>query len=222
MKHLIIIGARGFGREVLGTARKSREVLSGEWTIKGFLDDKADALAGLDNALDTSTSTPIYPPILGPVESYQPEQDDIFFCALGDAHYRRKYAQIILDKGGTFVSLISSRAIIYPTAKIGVGCFIGSMTTVSDHAEIGPFTMIHSFCTFGHDVKIGAYNSVEAYCFFGGYSSTGEETTMHVRSAIIRHKHIGSRVSVGFGSVVMRNFGDDVHLFGNPAKRLIF
>lgn len=216
MKHLIIIGARGYGREVLWTARWTREYLRGDWDIKGFLDDKADALDGLTPPASG------YPPILGPVETYDVQPDDVFICALGDAKWRRKYAQIILDKGGEFISIIDPKASIASSATIGCGCIIGGLTTISDNVEIGPFTMVHSYTTFGHDVKIGAYNSIEAYCFLGGYSLTGEETTMHVRSAIIPHKKVGNRVSVGFGSVVMRNFSDDVHLFGNPAKKMDF
>ena len=82
--------------------------------------------------------------------------------------------------------------------------------------------MVHAFTVLGHDVKIGAYNTIESYCFFGGYSQTGDDTTFHVRSAIIPHKKVGSNCTVGFGSVVMRNFGDNLHLFGNPAKKLDF
>ena len=214
MKNLVIIGARGFGREVLWMARGTREYRAGEWSIKGFLDDKKDALDGLREPKDG------FPPILGSVEAYQPQPDDVFICALGEAKWRRKYAQMILDKGGRFVSIVSQNAYVASSATIGPGCMIGGLTTISDNVTVGPFTMIHSFCTLGHDVTIGAYNSIESHCFFGGYSATGEETTMHVRSAIIPHKRVGNRVSVGFGSVVMRNCGDDVHLFGNPAKRL--
>lgn len=216
MKHLIIIGARGFGREVFGMAHRVRQFTSGEMDIKGFLDDKADALEGLRGSYEG------FPPILGPVETYVPEQDDVFVCAIGDAMYRKKYSQIILDKGGRFETLIDPVALVSSAVKIGQGSIISGWTTISNNVDIGDFAMIHSFCVFGHDVKIGAYNSIESYCFFGGYSQTGDLTTMHVRSAIIPHKRVGSRVSVGFGSVVMRNFGDDVHLFGNPAKKMDF
>ena len=206
MKKLLIIGARGFGREVYELARNQYEV-------KGFLDSKADAFAGLNGD---------YPPILGAVETYEPQEDDVFFCALGDPFYRRKYADIILAKGGEFISLIAKGAFVNPTAKIGKGVIISAWTQVSDNVQIGDFTMVHSYCTFGHDAKIGANNSIEAYCFFGGYSQTGDNVTMHVRSMIIRHKRVGSNVTVGAGSVVMRNHGDNLHLFGNPAKKINF
>lgn len=213
MKNLIIIGARGWGREVLDMARSLPQFKDGSYNIKGFLDDKIDAFEGLRGN---------FPPVLGAVETYEPQDGDVFLCALGDCHYRRKYSQIILEKGGEFITLIHPGSLVSPFAKIGKGVIICNWCTISNNVDIGDFTMIHAFSTLGHDAKIGAYNSIEAYCFFGGYSQTGDNTTMHVRSAIIPHKSVGANCSVGFGSVVMRNFGDDVHVFGNPARKIEF
>lgn len=213
MKNLLIIGARGWGREVLGTVRVLPEYKSGELTVKGFLDDKADALDGLRGD---------FPPILSSVEDYEPQEDDVFICALGDCHYRRKYAEMILAKGGKFISVINPTARVTANVKVGQGVIIGAMAVITDNVTVGDFSMIHGFTTIGHDATIGAYNSIEAYCFFGGYSQTGENTTMHVRSSIIPHKRVGNNCSVGFGSVVMRNFGDNLHLFGNPARKIEF
>ncbi len=213
MKNLVIIGARGWGREVLGIVRLLPEYQCGELKVKGFLDDKADVLEGLRGD---------FPPIISSVEDYKPQADDVFICALGDCTYRRKYVEMILAKGGKFISVIHPTASVFPNAQIGQGVIISSMARVSDNVTIGDFTTVHGFVTLGHDATIGAYNSIESYCFFGGYSQTGENTTMHVRSAIIPHKRVGNNCSVGFGSVVMRNFGDNLHLFGNPAKKIEF
>ena len=47
MKNLLIIGSRGFGREIYNLALES--ICYGtEFTIKGFLDDKKEALDGYD------------------------------------------------------------------------------------------------------------------------------------------------------------------------------
>ncbi len=216
MKHLVIIGARGFGREIYGLAHDTMAFKNGEMDIKGFLDDKADALDGVAQPPEG------FPPILATVETYQLQPDDVFFCALGDPKWRRHYAEIILAKGGEFVSLISPKAGISPAAKIGIGCMVGSGVCVSTNVVIGDFTVIHAYSVIGHDTRIGSYNSLEAFCFLGGHVKTGDESFLHVRSSIIRQRRVGSRVTVGIGSVVMRNYGDDVHLFGNPAKKMVF
>lgn len=88
MKHLVIIGARGFGREVYHSAIDSIGYGT-EFDIKGYLDDKSDALSQYEG----------YPAIIGSVETYQPQADDVFICALGDVKWKKHYAQIIEEKG---------------------------------------------------------------------------------------------------------------------------
>ena len=62
MKHLLIIGARGWGREVYNMLPDCIGYGT-EYEVKGFLDDKADALDGM----------PGYPPIIDSVEHYEPQ-----------------------------------------------------------------------------------------------------------------------------------------------------
>lgn len=206
MKNLLIIGARGWGREVLWAFQSVSDI-----SIKGFLDDDIHALDGLRGD---------FPPIISSVEEYEVQPDDVFFCALGDPEYRNKYVNIIECKGGHFVSYISPQAQISPNAVIGEGSYIGPLSIISDNVNIGKHVMIHGMSTLGHDVRIGDFVSIEAYCFFGGCAEVGDFSSIHVRSTILRHKKIGVCVSVGAASVVIRNVKDNYHVFGNPAKRI--
>lgn len=211
MKHLVIIGARGFGREIYRTFINTNPYISKEIDVKGFLDDKADALDGLKGE---------WPPIIGAVETYNIQEDDVFFCALGDSHWRKHYAELISGKGGKFINIIHKTALVSPVASMGEGCIIGAYTNVSPNVTIGNHVMIQSFDDLGHDSQVGDYASIESYVFLGGYAKVGELATMHTKSSIIPHKSVGKECVVGFGSVVMRNFKDGVHVFGNPATKL--
>lgn len=211
MKHLIIIGARGYAREVYCLATKTKEYSNGEYDIKGFLDDKKDALEDVAGT---------YPPILSTVEDYQIQPDDIFICALGDSNYRKKYSDIILNKGGEFITLINPSAEINPTTTIGKGCIVNANTMICSNVKIGDFVTIQSCDVIGHDVTIGNYVSIESFVFLGGYASVGNYSTMHTRSTIIPHKSVGENVKVGVGSVVMRKFKDNMTVFGYPAKQI--
>lgn len=213
MKNLIIIGARGFGREVYCSFINSNDYLSQRIGVKGFLDDKADALDGMKGE---------WPPILCPVEDYKVEEGDVFFCAMGDPNWRKHYVDIIKEQGGEFINIIHKTALISPNATIGEGCIIGGYTSISTNVIIGDHVMIQPFSNFGHDVVVGDYASIESYVFLGGYASVGAMSTMHTRSSIIPHKSIGKGCVVGIGSVVMKNVGDGVHVFGNPAKKMEF
>lgn len=213
MKHLIIIGARGWGREVYAAALGTKAYKDGEFTIKGFLDSKSDALEGLKGD---------YPPILGAPETYEIQEDDVFFVAMGEPKWRKYYAEMMEQKGAKFISIISKNAFINPTATIGEGGFIAGWSCISDNVILGKHSIIHVFCDLGHDAKVGDYSSIEAYSFLGGYSEVGQESVMHVRSTLIAHKKIGNQVSVGSSSVVIRNIKDGLHVFGNPAQKIDF
>ena len=95
MKNLLIIGARGWGRVVFGMLPNCLGYGT-EFIIKGFLDNKFDALDNYEG----------YPPIIDSVENYQPLEEDVFVCALGEPKWKRYYAEIILAKGGKFINLI--------------------------------------------------------------------------------------------------------------------
>lgn len=209
MKHLIIVGARGWGREVSWHAKKCLGYGT-EFDIKGFLDDKADALDGLGD----------FPPILGPVETYQPQADDAFTVALGYPDAKRKYVEILLNKNVEFLTLIHKDAIISPTAKIGKGCIIFGGVSISVNVTVGNFVTFQRYSTIGHDAVIGDYCMFNSFSFMGGYSKIGEGSELSTHSQIIPHVSVGKNCMVGAGSVVIRKVKDNTSVFGVPAKKI--
>ena len=209
MRHLLIIGARGWGREVYAQVQYSHGYLE-EYDIKGFLDDKIDALDGMDG----------YPPILGSVETYEVQSADAFICALGDNVWRKHYAEIILNKGGKFINLIHKEAYIGHNTKLGQGCVIGHNVSISCDVTIGDFVNFQRLVDIGHDVHIGSYCSLGCKSFMGGGASIDDGTTVQTGAIILPHVHIGKDSTVGAGAVVIKKVKDGDTVFGNPAKVL--
>lgn len=209
MKHLIIIGARGWGREVYDLA--AAYIAAGaDMDIKGFLDDKADALDGKTG----------YPHILGPVETYEIQKDDVFICALGDVHYKKHYSDIIQGKGGEFVTLIHPTAMIGNNVIIGKGCIIGAYANLSSDTKLGDFVTFSIKAGIGHDSTIDNFSHIGAMTNISGYVTIGKSVTIHPCCNIIPHRKIGDKAIVGASSVVLLNVAADTTVFGNPAKRV--
>lgn len=209
MKNLIIIGARGFGREIVDFAKYCRGYNT-EFTIKGFLDDKKEALDEFIN----------YPPIISSVEEYQIEKDDVFISGLGSVFYTEHYVNMVLNKGGIFINLIHKNAVLRENVILGSGIIIGAGSLVSTDVEIGDFTQIMSYCVIGHDVKIGKFCRLGDFVFIGGYVKVSDSSFLAVRSTILANISIGNNVTVGACSLVIKNIKPEITVFGNPAKEL--
>ena len=209
MKNLLIIGARGWGREVYNLLPDCIGYQT-QFDVKGFLDDKTDALDGM----------PGYPPIIDSVEHYEPDTNDVFICALGDVKWKKYYSEMVLQKGGEFINLIHSTAKISRNTKIGFGCIITENVLISCEITIGNCVTFQAFATLGHDVRIGDYCHLGCRSFMGGYSELGNMTTIQTGSIILPHVKVGDNCTVGAGSVVIRKVKEGNTVFGNPAKRL--
>lgn len=209
MKNLLIIGARGFGREVYNLYLACKKDMP-DLKCKGFLDDKTDAL-------DTY---PNYPPIISSVEEYQICPNDVFICALGDVKAKRKYVEKILEKGGEFISLIHPAVNIGLNTKIGKGCIIRTQAEISCDIIIGDYVTIMGYSLIGHDCHIGNWSHLGAHTFLGGFSIIKEMVTIHPNSKILPHKIIEDNAIIGAGSVVIKKVSSNTTVFGVPAKKI--
>ena len=168
MKHLLIIGARGWGREVYDIACAC--ISAGEdLDVKGYLDDKSDALDNYAN----------YPPIIGPVETYSIQPNDVFVCALGDVSYKKKYVDMILSKGGEFITLLHPTAILGNNARYGKGCIIGAYANLSSDTVLGDYVTFSIKAGMGHDSVIGDFCHIGALTNISGFVTIGDNVTVH-------------------------------------------
>ncbi len=209
MKHLIIIGAGGMGRQVLSFA-KSCDGFEKEYDIKGFLDDNPEAMKDF----------PGYPPVLGTVDGYKVEANDIFFNSIGDVQAKKNCISKILDKGGEFITLVHPTAQVSPETKIGKGCMIGSYVGIGVETTIGDFCLIQSKATIGHDVHIANFARIDCNVVVIAGVNVGNDVCIHTSSVINHDVSIGDGATVGAMSFVIRNVKPGQTVFGNPAKNI--
>lgn len=209
MKHLLIIGARGFGREVYNYAVESIGYGT-EFDVKGFLDGKSDALEGYAD----------YPAILSSVEDYAIQPDDVFVCALGEVKWKKYYAEIILQKGGEFINLIHKSAVVSKNVKMGKGCLILADARIQCDVKMGSYVTVQPRAVVGHDVVIEDWCMINAFADCGGASYLEEGATLHTHSFIIPKKRVGAYAVVGACSFATRNVKPNTVVLGVPAKEL--
>ena len=101
MANIVIVGAGGFGREVLGYVKDCISA-GAQWTIKGFLDDNPNSLQGYN--YDTK--------IISSIQTYTPSPNDALICAIGNPKIKKEKVEMLLAREAKFETLI------HPTAYI--------------------------------------------------------------------------------------------------------
>lgn len=209
MKHLIIIGAGGMGRTMYDMARES--IGYGiEYDIQGFLDDNIAALDNFEN----------YPPIIAPIQSYLPNENEIFICSIGGAA-RKKCIEEIISRGGQFLTMIHSTARIGTNVQIGEGTIVGAYTTIGADAKVGKYNLIQSYTVIGHDSVIGDWNRIDTHVTLVGGTIVQNEADIHTSAMISHNVTIENNARVAACSFVIRRVKEGTTVLGNPAKKLM-
>lgn len=207
MQRVLIIGAGGWGREVLHQMTHDDAGNGVDWYVDGFLDGRANILDGYDVEMS----------IVGDPLTYVPKPGDAFVCAVGDPRERQKYARPILEKGGTFIP-ICTQSFLSARVHLGQGCFLGHWVHSGPDTWIGDFANIQALTMMGHDVHVGNYAHIGAQVFLGGGVHIGDFAVVHPRATIIPGIAVGDNAVVGAGAVVVKDVPTGATVFGNPAK----
>ena len=119
-----------------------------------------------------------------------------------------------------FATVIHPNAVVGKDARMGMnlllmaGVIITSNTILGNNVCVLPNTVIH------HDVTIGDYCLIGSGVVIGGYVQVGSECYVGGGTTIINGVTIGNKTLIGMGSNVIRSWGEELKIAGNPAKIL--
>ena len=209
MKRLIIVGAGGFGREVLNWAKDLNKVEK-RWGFYGFLDPDVHALDGFECDAE----------VLGKDDTYEIRENDEFVCAIGDSHVREKVMEALEKRGAVFIALIHPTAVVAETAKIGEGVVICPLSVVSANATLKRGCQININSSIGHDVFMDEFCTICPDSGLMGAVKLGKSVFVGAGVRVVPSASIGDDAYLCAGSVVMGDVGAGLKTIGNPARIL--
>jgi sugar O-acyltransferase (sialic acid O-acetyltransferase NeuD family) len=209
MNRLIIVGAGGFGREVLAWAL---DIPSNkrDWDVFGFLDDDPSALERF--------SVPY--PVLGSTFGYHPKPDDRFVCAIGTPNIKLRICDELENRGARFITLIHPSAIIGTRCEIGLGTVVCPGVILTSDVKIGKHVLLNLHVTVGHDATIEDGSILSPHVDITGFAKIGRGVILGAHAVVLPKAKVDNDAIVGAGSVVLKRVKSGTTVMGVPAKQI--
>jgi len=209
MNELIIVGAGGFGREVLQFV-KDINYIKTTWNIKGFLDDNANALDNYECDYR----------IIGSIRDWKVGDNEKYALAISDPSIKEKVVHLLVLKGAEFVSIIHPTATIGSFNRIGKGIVMYPNSRIIVNVSIGDYVTILDNSSIGHDSIVGNYSTICGNCSINGNVKLGNKVFFGTHVSTVPGKIVGDGAYVGAGSVIMTDIKENCRVFGVPARKL--
>jgi len=206
---IVIIGASGFGREVLWTIKDCNKQ-SKKYEILGFIDDN-ESLWG--KVIDTY-------PVLGGLEWFSTADKENIECVIGisDVKIREKIAEKLTRQKIIFNTVIHPSVIYSESVSIGKGSIIqaGSILTIDIH--IGDHVHVNIDSTIGHDSIIGNFVTINPGVNINGNTTVGNNTFIGTGTVMNQKLKIGNNSVIGAGTVLLEDVPSFSMYAGVPGK----
>jgi sugar O-acyltransferase (sialic acid O-acetyltransferase NeuD family) len=216
MQHYLVIGAGGFGREVMPLALAQ---------LKMAIADRRAALsfAVEDGAGDGEVNGV---PVMLLDEALRLQSEVFFNVAIADSQVRARIADACITAGMTPFTIAAASALDLVSNAIGPGAIFCPFSLVTANARIGRFFHANLHAYVAHDCEIGDFVT-----FAPGVQCNGnvrvEDHAYIGTGAVIRPGSAGRKLVigrgavVGMGAVVTRDVPPGATVVGNPARPLV-
>lgn len=206
---LVVVGAGGFGQEVISWAEHAHQAGSAP-KLRGYLLDRDYSPLGQEYGL----------PWLGELNDYAPAPDDWCLLAVSDVVIKRRMVERLRARGARFRTLVHPTAVIARTAAIGEGCIICPFALLSAGVVVGDFITLNAYSGIGHGSVIGSYSTLSAQVDITGDVTVGESAFFGSGARVLPGLTVGNNAKVGAGAVVVRPVAAGATMYAAPARKL--
>ena len=215
MRHLAIIGAGGFARELrwlLSEIAAEPKRQCETFDVVGFLVSDLGKLGPHDSA------------VLGDFDWLDANHVDALAMGIGTPAARLKVAE---ELRGRFPNL-EWPAIVHPSVRFdaascefGEGAILCAGVIASVNIVFEAFSIVDMLCTIGHESRIGSGSAIYRSTNISGGVQIGRGVLVGTGAQILQYLTVGDQATVGAGAVVTKNVEPMTTVVGIPAKPFV-
>lgn len=134
------------------------------------------------------------------------------FIAVGNNDVREKLYNEAKNRGYSFISYISSRAVTWGDLVYGENVIIAEASAIQPFVSIGNNSFLFG-PKIGHHCTIGS-NTILSACYLGGNSVIGDNTFLGLNSTVNQNIKVGRSNIIGVGANICAHT-EDFEIFTN-------
>jgi len=209
LRSVVIIGAGGFGREILEILKDENKI-SRTWDLLGFVDENEEIHGKVINNY----------PVLGGLDWILENNNDELgcVCSIGACEIRKQVVKKLEKIGVNFYNAIHPSVVIKDFVEIGKGVVIQAGSIIAVNSKIGDHVHINFNCAIGHDAVLEQYCTVSPMVTINGFNHLYEGVFIGAGASFIQDVSVGSWSTIGVGASVIKNIPEKAVAVGVPAK----
>lgn len=204
MNNIILLGANGHAKVIIDMLHKQTKEVYDEIFL---LDDNAELMG----------HSIMGHKVIGLISECVKYLDSKFVISIGNNHVRKRLAeQYNLD----YISVIHPTAVIGENVTIEKGTVIMAGAVVNSDAMIGAHCIVNTGATIDHDCRIADFVHLSPGVHLGGTVTIDTESWMGIGSCCKNNIHIGEKIMIGAGGIVVHDILESGTYVGVPVKKI--
>ena len=210
MNDIILVGAGGFGREVLW---QIKEHCSKDFNVIGFVDNSPELIGQSIEGV----------PVLGNDEWLAGYQNDVSvaICIASPKIRKDIYNTLRTNPKISYPTIIANNVIYSKNVQFGQGCIVCVSSLLTINVSLGDFVIINPSSKIAHDSSLGDFVTLYYSVNIAGNVKINNGVEIGTGTTIIQQKTIGENSVIGAGAVVVKDIPANCVAMGVPAKPMI-